>query len=280
MVRPVISGATRVAAVVGRPVAHSLSPVIHNAWIEASALDAVYVALSPTAEGFHAFLEGLRGGILAGLNVTAPFKEQALAAADDASGRAKRAGAANLIVFPADGRIVADNTDGEGLLSAFAWQAPGFDPAAGPVVVCGAGGAARGAIAAFLDAGAPGVRLLARSAERAAALVDLFGEKIVAAPFDEARRALLGANAIVNATPAAIELPLEAAPAAAVVMDMVYKPLRTSLLQQAAARGLRTVDGLAMLIGQAVPSFAAFFGQAPPDIDVRAIALAALERRQ
>jgi len=279
-VRSAISGATRMAAVLGRPVDHSLSPVIHNAWIEASALDAVYVALSPTAGGFRPFLEGLRGGVVAGLNVTAPFKEQALAAADDASGRAKRAGAANLITFPSDGRIVADNTDGEGLLNAFARQAPGFDPAAGPVVICGAGGAARGAIAAFLDAGAPAVKLLARSAERAALLVELFGEKIAAAPFDEARRALLGANAIVNATPVAVELPLEAAPAEAVVMDMVYKPLRTHLLEQAAARGLRTVDGLAMLIGQAVPSFTAFFGQAPPDIDVRAMTLAALETRR
>jgi shikimate dehydrogenase len=279
LLRSAISGATRVAAVAGRPVAHSLSPAIHNAWIDASALDAVYVAASPTVEGFKAFLDGLRGGVINGLNITAPFKEQALAAADQASERASRAGAANLIVFPADGRIVADNTDGIGLLDAFALQAPGFDPAAGPVVICGAGGAARGATAAFLEAGAPSVVLLARSPERAAALVDLFGGKVQAASFGEAHRSLSRANAIVNATPVAIELPLETAPAEAVVMDMVYRPLRTPLLEQAAAHGLRTVDGLAMLIGQAAPSFTAFFGSSPPNIDVRAMVLAILEAR-
>ncbi|MDP3174150.1 MAG: shikimate dehydrogenase, partial [Phenylobacterium sp.] len=133
-----------VVGVVGRPISHSLSPIIHNAWIAAAGIEAVYVAVSPPEDGFAAFIAGLRGGgVLRGLNVTLPFKPQALALADDTTPRAKAAEAANLLVFQPDGGIWADNTDGLGLLSAFASQAPGFDPAAGPVAVLGAGGGAR-----------------------------------------------------------------------------------------------------------------------------------------
>ncbi|HEX7760255.1 MAG TPA: shikimate dehydrogenase, partial [Caulobacteraceae bacterium] len=130
-----ISGMTVVAGVAGAPVRHSLSPLLHNAWLAAAGIDGVYVAFSPPAAGFTAFAKGLRGGAITGLNVTVPFKEEALALADTASDRAAAAGAANLLVFRADRTIHADNTDGLGLLAAFAVQAPGFDPAAGPAVV-------------------------------------------------------------------------------------------------------------------------------------------------
>ncbi|HSZ52954.1 MAG TPA: shikimate dehydrogenase, partial [Caulobacteraceae bacterium] len=123
-----ISGATLVAGVVGAPVRHSLSPLIHNAWLEASGVDGVYVAFSPPASGFAAFCQGLRGGAIRGLNVTAPFKEEALALADEPTPRAVAAGSANLLLFEGDGRIRADSTDGRGLLQAFAEQAAGFDP--------------------------------------------------------------------------------------------------------------------------------------------------------
>src|SRR5579864_8831741 len=111
-----LSGATRLAGVVGRPVRHSLSPLIHNAWLAAAEIDGAYVALSPTEEGFPHLIEGLRGSSFAGCNVTLPFKEAALAAADQASQRARLAGAANLLLFAEDGTVQADNTDGEGLL--------------------------------------------------------------------------------------------------------------------------------------------------------------------
>ena len=171
-----ITGKTRVAAVVGHPVAHSLSPVLHNAWLAAAGIDAVYVGLDAREGGFRRLVDGLKGSNFAGLNVTLPFKEEALAAADDVHSRAARAQAANLLVFR-KGKIHADNTDGLGLLAAFAEQAPGFDPKAGPVVVLGAGGAARGAVAAFLDAGCPHVRVVNRTFARAQALTaDLGGE--------------------------------------------------------------------------------------------------------
>ena len=137
-----ISGTTRVAAVVGAPVAHSLSPTIHNAWISAAGLDAVYVALEPRV--LAGLVNGLRGGVLRGLNVTAPFKEAALTLADVASARARAACAANLLIFEEDGQVSADNTDGRGLLAAFAEQTPGFDPTAGPVAILGGGGRGAG----------------------------------------------------------------------------------------------------------------------------------------
>ncbi len=282
MTRP-ISGATLVAGVAGFPVRHSLSPAIHNAWLSAEGLDGVYVAFAPPAEGFAAFALGLRGGAVRGLNVTAPFKETALALADRASDRARRAGSANLLIFGADGVVAADNTDGEGLLYAFHRQVEGFDAAAGPVVVLGAGGAARGAVAAFLDAGAPRVEIVNRDPARAEALAALFGARARSWVTSNAAQACAGAAVLINATPQGLggapppAAPLAALPDHCVVMDMVYRPPRTRLLEAAVARGLRTVDGLDMLIGQASPSFEAFFGRRPPPIDARAVALSAME---
>jgi shikimate dehydrogenase len=278
--KPPISGATVVAGVAGAPVAHSLSPLIHNAWLEAAGIDGVYVAFSPPADGFAGFARGLAGGATRGLNVTVPFKEDALRLASEATAAARRAGAANLLVFEPDGRICADNTDGAGLLAAIAERAPDFDVRRGPVVILGAGGAARGAAAALLDAGAPDVRLVNRTHARAVAR---------AAELGQGARALVASTGVfadaalvVNATTLGLgggpgpDVPFERTPPHAVFMDMVYRPLRTEFLQSAAAAGRTTVDGLAMLIGQARPSFRTFFGAEPPDIDVRGLCLAAL----
>jgi shikimate dehydrogenase len=278
-VKPPISGATMVAGVVGAPIAHSLSPLIHNAWLEAAGIDAVYVAFAPPADGFAAFVKGLAGAVR-GLNVTLPFKEEALALADEASEAARRAGAANLLAFSAGGRVRADNTDGAGLLAALAEQALGFDLRAGPAVILGAGGAARGAAAALLDAGSPEVRLINRTAARARALAAALGAG--ARAVDATPAAYDDAALIINATTLGLgggpgpEVPFDRTPSEAVIMDMVYRPLRTSFLAGAAAAGRTTVDGLAMLIGQARPSFEALFGAPPPPIDVRGLCLAAL----
>lgn len=270
-----LTAATRLAGVVGRPVHHSLSPVLHNTWLAAAGLDGAYVAFSLAPERFSAFVEGFRGGSLAGVNVTLPFKTDALAAADRVSPRARTAGAANLLVFEADGSVTADNTDGEGLLYAFARQAPGFRPESGPLVLFGAGGAARGAAAAFLEAGCPEVRLLNRTRSRAEAVAEALGGRVRVLDLTDAA-ALDGAAALINASSAGLgsDAPpppdFSAAPEGAVAMDMTYKPLRTPFLEAAAARGLATVDGLDMLIGQARPAFEAFFGRPPPaEPDVR-----------
>jgi shikimate dehydrogenase len=281
-----ITGATAVAGVAGSPIAHSLSPLIHNAWIEAAGLDAIYVPFSPPPDRFSHFAEGLRGGAVRGLNVTLPFKEAALSVAHEVGERAERAGAANLLIFNEDGSIVADNVDGLGLLGALASQAPGFDPKAGPAVVIGAGGAARGAASALVMAGAPEVRLVNRTLARAEVVAGAVGGATKAFPLDEAARAFEGANVVVNATSAglasddALNLPLEGIPAAAVAMDMTYSPLITPFLSRARLLGHPIVDGLEMLVRQAGPSFEAFFGRVPPaDVDVRALCIAALEAK-
>lgn len=278
-----ISGAAIVGGVCGQPIKHSMSPVIHNAWIQAAGLDAAYVPFAPTAERFETFVEGLRGGAVRGVNVTIPFKERALALADTASDLARMAGAANLLLFAADGSVHADNTDGPGLLGAVAAQAPGFDVKAAPVVILGAGGAARGAAAALLLAGAPEIRIVNRTLARARDLAETFGDKVVAAGETSLPGLLADAGLVINATSLGLgggEGPpadLSLTPTSAVIMDMVYKPLRTEFLRRAEAAGRRTVDGLEMLLRQAIPTFEAIYGVAPsPAVDARGLALALL----
>ena len=278
-----ITGATVLAGVVGRPITHSMSPVLHNAWLAAAGIDGVYAPFDVRPENFASFINGLRGGSLSGLNVTVPFKTQALVLADEVSDRARLAQAANVLVFGAEGKIVADNTDGLGLLSAFAVQAPGFDPAAAPVAILGAGGAARGAAAAFLSAGARDIRIINRTVARAEAIAADLGGCVRAYGLDQAGPGFDGVGALINATSAGLsdggglDVPIAATPPRAVVMDMVYKPLLTPFLAQAQGLGRRTVDGLEMLIGQAIPAFQAFFGRPPPEgVDVRTLAKQAL----
>jgi shikimate dehydrogenase len=265
-----LSGHSLVAGVVGAPVRQSLSPVIHNGWLAACGIDGVYVPFALHPDRFEAFTEGLRGGGVSGVNVTLPFKARALAVADDADDAAKAAGAANLLLFRADGTLEARNTDGLGLLAAFHDQAPEVDFHDAAVVILGAGGAARGALGALLKAGVDRIWILNRTEARARDLAELFGPRVQALALDAAGAAFGAAHVLINASAAGLEggefagLPLDRLAKGAVVMDMVYKPLRTPLLRQAEAMGLATVDGLAMLIGQARPSFKAFFGQSAP----------------
>lgn len=260
---------TVVAGVAGQPIAHSLSPLIHKAWIAAAHLDAGYRAFEPEDEaGFAALVADGRAGRLRGLNVTAPFKAAALTLADEAGETARLSGSANLLVFE-DGRVRADSTDGEGLMRALAEQAPQLDVRGRPVLILGAGGAARAAAAALKAAGAQ-VGVVNRSPERAERLAaDL--DVRVAIPEELGSAAL-----VVNALSVPPEIDVEALEGDAVLMDMTYRPLLTPILTAGRARGLTTVDGLAMLIGQARPSFRALFGIEPPSVDVRALALAAL----
>lgn len=283
-----ISGAAVVAGVVGAPVRHSLSPLIYNAWIAAAGLDAAYAPFAVAPDGFVRFVDGLRGGAMRGLNVTVPFKEEALALADTSDAAARAAGAANLLLFAGDGAVEARNTDGLGLLAALDAQASGWRGASGPVVVLGAGGAARGAAAALLlvppQGNGKGLRIVNRTPERAQALAGRFGGR--AYGWDALPAALEGAALVINATTRGLEGrdPLELdwspPPSGGAALDMVYRPLRTRFLEAAAAAGWATADGLAMLIAQARPSFEAFYGRPPPaEVDVRALCLAELERR-
>ena len=261
------------AGVVGHPIDHSLSPLIHGAWIAALDLDAAYDRFGPGDQaGFDALVGRLRAGELRGLNVTAPYKERALALADQASDVARAAGSANLLVVE-NGRLSADSTDGRGMIAAIREQAPALDLTSGAAVVLGAGGAARAAIRALLDADAPEVRIVNRTRAKAEALAETFGPRARAAGSE----ALDGARLAVNAAAGADPPDLSGMVSNGAVMDMTYRPLMTPLLRAAVARGLTPVDGLAMLIGQARPSFERIFGAAAPvDVDVRALAMKAM----
>ena len=257
------------AGVAGRPIGHSLSPLIHGAWIAASGLDATYAAFEPSDEAaFAALIQEARKGSLRGLNVTAPFKTLALELSDDLSTAAARCGSANLLVIEG-GRVRADSTDGDGLLAALDEQAPMLRLDGAKVLMLGAGGAARAAAAALKTAGAE-VAVMNRTRERAETLADELGLTVADA-------GTVGeASLVVNALSVAPELDLAGLRPDAVLMDMTYRPLITPFLAAGQARGLTTVDGLAMLIGQARPSFTALFGVEPPDVDVRRLALTAM----
>ena len=260
---------TALAGVVGWPIGHSLSPVLHNAWITASGIDGRYEAFGPEDEkAFDRLIERGRAGEFAGVNVTAPYKGRALALADTVSKTARRAGSANLLIFR-DGQVTADSTDGLGLMEALKEQAPQLTVTGHLVLILGAGGAARAAVASLLDHGADAV-VLNRTREKALAMVQDIGGRL-------GNDSDLGSAAlVVNALSVPPALDLHPLPDEAVVMDMTYRPLETPFLKAARRRGLTGVDGLAMLIGQARPSFEALFGTAPPAVDVRALAMAHL----
>ncbi|WP_313001395.1 NAD(P)-binding domain-containing protein [Brevundimonas sp.] len=266
-----ITGAAQLAGIAGQPVTHSLSPVIHNAWLQAGNIDGAYMPFAPRdAAGFETLIAAGRAGLVQGLNVTAPFKEQAFALADEASAAARATGSANILVFE-EGRVRADSSDGVGVLYALAEQAPELALKGAVVVLLGAGGAARAGAGALIEAGAE-IRILNRSRDRAEALAADLGPAVSVA--DEA--ALPEADLVINALSVSPAIDLSALKPGAVVMDMTYKPVVTPFLAAARARGLTTVDGLAMLIGQATPSFTALFRRPPPPLDLRALLLAHL----
>ncbi|CAN5208793.1 shikimate dehydrogenase [soil metagenome] len=265
------------AAVVGFPVKHSLSPLIHGLWLRAAGVDGDYVTVEAPPDRFEAVIAELRSAGLRGVNVTVPHKEAALAFADRADASATAAGAANLLLFSAYG-VEARNTDGFGMTLALAEQAPAWRPAGATVVILGAGGAARGAAAALRQAGVGTIRIVNRSLDRAQEVAE--GVEGEAMRWLEMERAFDGATLVVNATTLGLEgvEPLYPVwpkpPAGAAALDMVYRPLRTAFLETAARAGWATADGLAMLIGQARPSFQALFGEAPSaEVDVRGACL-------
>ncbi len=259
-----ITGAARLAGVIGWPVAQSRSPVLHNAWLARHGIDGAYVPLAVAPAEFATAVAGLRAAGFRGANVTIPHKQAAFAVCDTIDDSARLAGAVNTMVFSEAG-IAGSNTDGSGFLANL--RAHGVAPDAGPALILGAGGAAR-AIAAALMACGVAVTVTNRSADRAAALAAaLPGLGVL--PWAGRNAALADHALLINTTSAgmaglpALDIDLAVAPASMAVADIVYVPRETPLLRQAAARGLRTVGGLGMLLHQAVPGFAAWFGVTP-----------------
>lgn len=257
------------AGVTGDPISHSKSPLLFRHWLDRYHIAGHYVPLPITAENFEQVVRALPKAGFVGLNVTLPHKTAALAIADKTTDRAIMIGAANTLIFRRDGLIHADNTDGYGFIANLKAGAPNWDPAWGSAAVLGAGGAARAVISSLLEAGTQEILLSNRTKGKAETLRSDFGSRVTVVDWIEAGDAIEDAKTIVNTTSLGmvgqpeLRVPLDGLAPGDVVTDLVYAPLETGLLATARAAGCTVVDGLGMLLHQAVPGFERWFGQRP-----------------
>lgn len=257
------------AGVIGHPVAHSRSPLLHGHWLKTYGLQGHYIPMDIAPDKLETAFRTLPDLGFVGVNVTIPHKEKVMEIADLVSDRATLIGAANTIIFRKDGKIHADNTDGYGFIENLRQGAPGWDPQAGPAMVLGAGGAARAVIASLLEVGVPEIRISNRTRNRAEQLREEFGARIRVVEWVQAGNAMDDAALVVNSTSLGmvgkqeLRVPLDGLQPGTVVTDLVYTPLETRLLRVAREQGCSCVDGLGMLIHQAVPGFERWFGKRP-----------------
>jgi len=257
------------ACVIGWPVEHSRSPLIHLYWLKRYCIDGAYAKEAVRPEDLAEFLGSLGAQGYAGANVTMPHKEAALRLAAVVDEAARTIGAANTLWLDQAGRLCASNTDSYGFITNLNEQAPGWNEGRRPVMVLGAGGAARAILHGLLNEGASRILLANRTRGRAEALAQAFGPAVTVIDWEDRERALSGCGLLVNATSLGmtgkepLDIDLAALPSEAVVADIVYSPLETRLLASARARGNRAVDGLGMLLHQAVPGFERWFGIRP-----------------
>jgi len=271
------------AGVIGWPVEHSLSPRLHGYWLKEYGIDGTYDAIPVDPENVEGFIRRLADNGFAGINVTVPHKEAAFAAVDETDVITKCIGAVNTIFVGADGKLTGRNTDGFGFMQNLREGAPKWGSGDGPVVVLGAGGAARSIIVSLLYDGVSSIRLTNRTQERGENLAidipaDTGGDTkatIDIIPWEKRSSALDGAALLVNTTTLGmtgkdpLDLDLGNLPSSCVITDIVYAPLVTPLLAAAAARGNVTVDGIGMLLHQARPGFSAWFGVEPTVTDAQ-----------
>ncbi len=257
------------AGVIGWPIAHSLSPKLHGHWLARYNIKGWYLPLPVSEDNFETALRAMPKMGFVGANVTMPHKERAFALADETSAVAQRLGAANTLVFDLQRGICADNTDGFGFIENLREARPGWDAAAGPVTVLGAGGACRAVVAALMDAGVSELRLLNRTKSRAETLRDEIASGINVHDWAEVEEAVSGASLVVNTTSMGmaggpdLTLTLENLSPDALAADIVYAAGGTPFMKLAQSRGAETVDGLGMLLHQARPGFERWFGHAP-----------------
>jgi shikimate dehydrogenase len=257
------------AGVMGWPVLHSRSPLLHNHWLGRHGLAGVYVPLEIKVENLGSALRALPALGFAGCNLTLPHKIEALALVDSVDPVGTRIGAINCVVVRSGGKLDGFNFDAWGFVESVAERHPSWKAGAGPAVVLGAGGGARAIVDGLLQRGAKEVRVVNRTRAKAEELRARFGTAIQPVAWDDRGRALDGAAMLVNTTTqgmtgqAPLDIALDALPKTALVTDIVYVPLETPLLAAARARGNPVVDGLGMLLHQARPAFQAWFGVLP-----------------
>jgi len=268
------------AGVIGSPIAHSKSPQLHGHWLKVNGLAGFYIPMDVAADDLESVLRTMPKMGFVGVNVTVPHKEKVMELADLVTDRATLIGAANTLIFRKDGKIHADNTDGYGFIQNLKENAPNWRPKAGPAAVLGAGGAARAVVASLLDAGVPEIMISNRTRVRAEALQADFGSRLTVVDWVQAGNMLEDALTVVNTTSLGmigkppLRVPLDGLRQEAVVTDLVYAPLKTRLLLEAEKAGCATVDGLGMLLYQAIPGFERWFGVRPVvDSATRAAAL-------
>ncbi len=258
---------TRAACVIGWPAKHSRSPKLHGYWIKRYGIDGDYRVEEVTPEGFPAFVENLAAHGYVGANVTMPHKDAALALSEP-DARAKAVGASNTLWLE-DGRLRSTNTDVEGFIGALDAAAPGWDKRTQSAVVLGAGGAARAVVYGLVERGLKTIHVVNRTYEKAVAFRDRFGASVQPARWEDVPDLLDGAQLLANSTSLGMsgqpELDIDLAPMAkdAIVADIIYIPLKTKLLAAAEQRGLKTSNGLDMLLYQAVRGFQLWFGVKP-----------------
>ena len=256
------------ACVIGWPVKHSRSPIIHRYWLSQLGLGGDYVRHAVEPDQAVSFFADFAKGPFIGCNVTVPHKEVAFASVDRADAVATALGAVNT-VWLEDGKLLGSNTDAEGFIANLDHLAPGFDANAGAAIVLGAGGAARAVIWALQARGFAPIHVVNRTRDRAEAMAERFGPDIQPAGWDDLPALLPQAGLLVNTTSLGMEgqpplvIDLASARDDLLVTDIVYIPLETPLLKAARGRGLKTVDGLGMLLHQAVPGFERWFGHRP-----------------
>lgn len=260
---------TKRAAVIGHPINHSKSPLIHQYWIEKYRLAATYEALDIAPEKLEGAIRSLAEQY-AGFNVTLPHKEKILTLCDEIDELARNVGAVNTVTIE-NGKLYGTNTDVFGFTENIKSKEPGFDFSSGPAVILGAGGAARAIVYALITEGVPEIRIVNRTKEKAEILIKKFKNSRVW-DWQERDQSLSGANLLVNTTSMGmkgqpeLEMDLNKLPKTALVNDIVYAPLMTDLLIRAQDRGNKTVTGIGMLLHQARPAFHSWFG-VMPDVD-------------
>ena len=257
------------AGIIGMPVVHSRSPVIHNFWLNAHGIRGAYVPLAVAPERLKDALPGLVALGFRGCNVTMPHKQTAMALLDRVNETAQRIGAVNTIVVEADGTLSGFNNDGNGFVQSLRDALPGWRADAGPILVLGAGGSARAVVVALLETGARQIRIANRTAAKAQAIAKEFGPAVSAIDWADRNAAMAGIALLVNCTDQgmigkpALDVDLARLAPSTLVADLIYTPLETPFLAEARLRGCVTVNGLGLLLNQARLAFKAWFGVLP-----------------